>query len=214
MRFHRLVFVGLILLPLAGARAQTGVVPPRRVGITAGVNWSTFSSEGSDDLSRRTGFVGGVTMVIPTSPTLSIQPELLYTMKGAKMSALGVTQTAKLDYLEIPVLLRYDVPAVTRARPFVNGGLATAFKISCTFDATGGGLSGSADCDDPAIQGDELETFDFSVVLGGGIAFDVGGRVASIGVRYTRGLMSIGDDGSVRNRVLSVLASFEFPWRK
>jgi hypothetical protein len=209
-----LLFAGITLLPLlATAQAQTNVVPPRRFGVTAGLNSSTLA--GDDDLytSRRTAFIGGAFMVIPTTPTFSVQPELLFAMKGAKASEQGFTATLKLTYIEIPVLGRFDIPASGGVKPFVYAGPAISFNLSCSSAVSGPGIDASGECEDEDT-GESVKKIDYSGVIGGGLAFDVSGRTFTIGARYTHGFASLADEGAIKNRTISVLASLEFPWPK
>jgi hypothetical protein len=210
---NRLLCAALVILPLSTALAQSPVLPPQRFGITAGINSSTISGgDDGTDVSRRTGFMAGVFMVVPVTPTFSAQPEALFTMKGAKAEDAGFSATVKINYLEIPILGRFDIPATGGVKPFVYAGPAIAFKLSCSSEAHGAGISVSGDCKD--TNGDDAKTFDFSGVIGGGLAFAVGGRAFTIGARYTHGFSNIGEGSDSKNRTISALVSLEFPWPK
>jgi hypothetical protein len=157
--------------------------------------------------------IGGIFAVIPTTSTFSVQPEFLFTMKGAKTSEQGITGTLKLNYIEIPVLGRFDFSASGGVKPFVYAGPAISFNVSCSAEVSGSGISISEDCEDEDI-GESVKKIDYSGVIGGGLAFEVGGRAFAIGARYTHGFASIGENGDAKNRTLSLLASLEFPWPK
>ena len=208
-----LLAAGITMLPLFATHAQTTVVPPARIGVTLGVNSSTLSGDNDGETSRRTGVIGGAFAVIPTTPVFSVQPELLFTMKGAKTSEQGITGTLKLNYLEIPVLGRFDISAGSGVKPFVYAGPAISFNLSCTAQVSGSGINISGDCEDEDT-GESVKKVDYSGVIGGGLKFDVSGRAFAIGARYTHGFASIGDNGDAKNRTLSLLASLEFPWPK
>ncbi len=213
LRCHRLWFAGITLLPLfASAQAPSNTVPPRRIGVTLGINSSTLAGEDDGGVGRKIKPIAGAFLVLPATPTLSLQPEILYSGKGAKATELGITSSINLSYLEIPILGRFDIPATGGVTPFVYVGPAIAFKLSCSFSASVGDREVSEGCDDS--NGEGPKSLDYSAVVGGGLAFDVGGRAFTIGARYTHGLANIAEDGDAKNRTISVLASFEFPWPK
>jgi hypothetical protein len=183
------------------------------MGVTLGLNSSTLSGDNEGDVSRRTGVIGGIFVVIPATPMFSVQPELLFTMKGAKSSEEGITGTLKLNYLEIPVLGRLDMSASGGVKPFVYAGPAISFNLSCTAEVSGSGVNISGDCEDEET-GESVKKVDYSGVIGGGLAFDVSGRAFTIGARYTHGFASLAENGDIKNRTLSLLVSLELPWPK
>jgi hypothetical protein len=215
VRLHHCVYAAFVLGSTVGtAGAQSANLPPRRFGLTAGVNSSTIGGSDVGNASRRTGFMAGALIVIPVSPTFAIQPELLYTMKGATSNDVDVGSTFKMNYAEIPVLLRVDIPASGGTKPFFYGGPAVSFKVSCDIEATSQGSTVSASCDELESQGVKVKTVDYGVVVGGGLAFDVGGRAFTIGARYDHSLGKIVEDSDSKHRVISILATLEFPWAK
>lgn len=80
-------------------------------GIKAGINLANvngFNDPGTD-LSQRTGLIGGVFMTFGIAPVVAIQPEVLFSMQGTKLhfnDGVDSDATAKIDYIQIPVLLR------------------------------------------------------------------------------------------------------------
>jgi opacity protein-like surface antigen len=206
----------LLASPLfAVANAQAVAASNARVGIVAGVNWATIRGPDSEDPSNRMGFMGGVMLVSPLGTAVSIQPELLYTMKGAKVESLedNFTGTVKMNYIEVPVLLRLDLATSGGVRPFVYGGPAIAYKVGCSVELREGTTTINADCDtgpDPA----DFKSTDFSAVAGAGLAFNMAGRMASIGARYDYGLTKFSESSDVKHRVISIVGTLEFPWKR
>jgi hypothetical protein len=206
--------------PLLAAALVVGLALPASgqvgFGVKAGAN---FSSLGGDDVpsefGSRTGLVIGGFAQYPVSDLLTIQPELLYSQKGADFSGQVLGETVegslKLDYLEIPVLLRVNVPAgAPELRPTLHVGPTFAFEVSCKISFSGFGDSGTEDCDsdgDGGFAEDERRKFDLGLALGGGldIAFLTG--TLMIETRYTLGLQSLdtsSDPGDVKNRAWSI----------
>ena len=213
----------LVLLALAcSARAvvaQTAAAPSQ-FEILAGVNLAKLSSSEDDagDVKMRTGLVAGVGLIKPLAPSWSFQPELTYSMKGAKVSDAGFELTSKLSYLEVPLLLRYDIGSGSSdgVRPFIHAGPALALKLTCSFEGNDGTSNFSTGCDDENGDGG-AKTFDMGLMFGGGLAFRHMEHTFSIGVRYNLGLLNIAKDntgGDTKNRVLSIVGTFEWPWSK
>jgi hypothetical protein len=211
MRFSQ---VGALSLLLIGASTVNGQLPtpPRRFGITLGANSATFGGNDLGSVSRRTGLLAGVLAVMPISPTVSFEPEVDYTMKGANASdpsVPGFSGSLTMNYLQIPALMRFELAAATVGpKPFIYAGPAVAFKTSCTFEVHGQGVSDSSSCDD--AEGNVNST-DFSLIGGVGIAFNMGGRTVGLAARYDYSLSKVSSAADLKHRVLSILATLEFP---
>ncbi|MBS7254056.1 porin family protein [Flavobacterium branchiicola] len=88
-----------------------------KVGVKVGVNISTLTIDHSElNSSSKTGLTGGVMVEIPMAKKFALQPELLYSHQGVKTSFSDAdvtnsvfTSTIKLNYLNIPVMLKYYV---------------------------------------------------------------------------------------------------------
>lgn len=213
MRFCRLICVGLIATAgLGRAAAQSVASPQRRFGITAGVNSSMVASSHLGDASRRTGFTAGALLVFPVAPAFAIEPELLYTTKGYEVSGPDFSSTLKMSYVEIPVLLRVEVPASGGVKPLLYGGPAVSFKATCDVDSKFQGISMSTSCDPVQSDFAKIKTLDYGLVVGGGLEFDVAGKMITIGARYDHSFRTIAENSDVKHRVISVLATLEFPW--
>jgi hypothetical protein len=119
-----------------------------------------------------------------------------------------------MKYIEVPVLVRYEAAGSGGMRPFVLGGPAIALRASCDLEGIDAGVTVDISCDEAEAQGLKFKSVDYSLIVGGGVAFDVGGRGLSIGVRYDHSLSEVADNSNIKHRVLSIVATFEFPWMK
>jgi len=208
----------LAVLPFAEGRAQLEA-RPLRFGVTAGMNIAKLSGADGGIVDNRTGFLAGGLVVIPVGRNFAFQPEILFATKGAAASDSGFTGSMKLQYVEVPVILRLDVPTSGKIKPFAYAGPAFALKTGCAFEGSGGGVSASVDCDQLFGQigdpGDfSFRSADVGGLVGGGLAFDVGGRLFTVGARYEVGLVSIFQNDDAKNRVLSFLGTFEWPFHR
>ena len=153
-----------------------------QISALAGATFSTL--RGIDGLDSRTGWLGGLSIVLPSSGFLAFQPELLLVSKGAKGEDSG-TDGLKLDYLEVPLLFRLQLDVGTGVTPHVYAGPYLGYQISSKVE----GISG--DCDD--VPGVSTKTVDVGGAVGGGLSFDVGGALLTTGVRYSFGVSKVAD---------------------
>ena len=133
----------------------------------------------------------------------------------------GQTAEVGIDYVEIPVLLRWNFPLVrSRFRPYLQGGPAFGWRLDCgvmVSAASAGGAESESNCDDLNSENIEetLNSYETGLVLGGGVAAAVlSGRGAiSLDLRLTRGLsrLSEGMDGpDVRNQAFTAMLGYTF----
>ena len=214
-----------VFLP-AAVFAQTTTARPT-FGILLGTNIATISDAdqgigdlvgGAFDKKKRFGLNAGVFMTVPLSGMFSLQPEVHYAQNGVSIRSSAGNVSGidlKLDYLEIPVLLRMDVNGAGSAvHPILLAGASAAYRIKCALSATGSGTSVSTNCDAGADSEDPFKKADFSLVGGAGLAFTSMGRSLSLQVRYSHGLANIAsaksDVSKPTNRALGILLGIGF----
>src|SRR5689334_22875438 len=108
-------------------------------GVMAGAQFSTLSQdpEPTDvEFYYKTGIVAGGFLGIQLTDAVSLEPQVLFSQKGAKVEGTGgnddLEGKIKLNYVEVPVLLKLAFPvSMARATPFVFVGPAVGFKVSC-----------------------------------------------------------------------------------
>ena len=117
-----------------------------------------------------------------------IQPEILYTTKGAELEynsdiASG-TSKFKLGYVEVPLLVRFNL--TENFNIHVGGYASYLVNAKVTNDTEGGdGLDFDEDLD-----ADDFERFDAGLSAGIGVDFNP----VSVGLRYNYGLTTIGKE--------------------
>lgn len=174
----------LTIFNFSASQAQS----PLNFGLRGGLNFATLNTV--DGADSRTGLmVGGYFNIkVPLSP-ISIQPEVLYSQKGYEADG----GTIKLDYIEVPVLAKFDFVSSGPVTPGVYFGPYLGFNVNAEADS--GPFSGDIK--------DSIKDTDFGVVVGGGL--DV--SKLHIGIRYGAGLTKIfEDDSDGKNGVFSVVA--------
>jgi hypothetical protein len=76
-------------------------------GVKGGVNISNLHYNVNQPSDSKVAFNFGVLAHIHASKTWAIQPELIYSLEGAKETIANNTLTFNLNYLNVPVLLQY-----------------------------------------------------------------------------------------------------------
>lgn len=177
------------------------------LGIKGGINLATqrTSGDGGGDEKLKTlpAIVAGAFATFPLTSWLEFQPEVLYSVKGARAGIAGITSRVLIDYLEVPLLARVSRRGGAMGY-YIAGGPSAAFQMRARIRTK---FSGSTDEID---IGDEIERVDFGAAIGGGV--EIGSLV--IDGRYTHGLKDIdkdkSDDVKVTNRAVTITAGYRF----
>src|SRR4051812_17839583 len=204
---RRSIMLASALLITAGvstASAQAGMVPRTSFGVLGGVNFAKVSGNDVDGAKNRTGAVGGISLDFHLAPQVSLEIDGLYSQQGAKSDFDGDELTLKLDYVQVPVLLKYRFPTHTQVRPFLEVGPSVGFRIKC--DLTAG--SAKESCED--FFGEKAKSTDFGGTAGAGVGFKLGRQELSLAARYTMGFSKILSDTDAKNKVFTVLAGLSF----
>ncbi|MBV9494090.1 MAG: PorT family protein [Acidobacteria bacterium] len=190
----------------ASAQVFTGGT---RLELAAGWNFSNFSGDGS--MKHRTGLVAGVGVLHPIGNTgWSFEPQLAYSMKGAESDGAVGETTFKVDYVEVPVLFRYEFWADADSHPFFSLGATPAFQVGCRAHSESGAIALHRACSDDNL---DPHGFDVGLTGGGGFAFRYLNHLVTIGGRYNYGLVDVFRRGpNERNSVWSVVSTVDFPW--
>jgi outer membrane protein with beta-barrel domain len=199
MRSAVLAVVAVAVMTASSAAAQE-----MTYGVKGGVNFANLRFDDAEDTSfdDRIGLAAGGYVTIPLAGRLSVQPEVLFSQKGAKFDELGARGRLELDYLDVPVLMRYSFG---RWRGFhVFGGPSIGLKLKARAVAEFAGEEDETDI------GDDVETIDFGVAAGAGIEI---GRFTIDG-RYVLGLSNVNaveaEQAKIRTRVYAGMVGFRF----
>ncbi len=189
------VIAFLALSAFAEGEAVKGITAK---GFKAGLSMSTLTGD-IDGVKAKAGFAGGAFLTYNFSPAMAVQPEVIYCMKGVKAEVGDMK--LKLDYLVIPVLLKYDVPTQGKISPNIFAGPELGILLSAK--------KGDVDIKD------STESVDFGISFGAGIDFAMESGKITLDARYTVGLSNVakteeGDNTSVKNGTFMVLLGYGF----
>ena len=161
-RHHFLLLSGCAVCIPVVVSAQTSL------GIKGGLTYATLSNK-SPDFDNRTGFAAGIAIDM-RSGLIGIQPEVLYVQKGVTASGTPSGTSPKLDYVEVPVLLKLTL-GTPGLQPMVYAGPSAGFRLSCKVL--------EANCASGTVK-----STDWSAVLGGGVRIG-GNKGLSLEGRYS-----------------------------
>jgi hypothetical protein len=170
-------FAGLLALPQPAA---AGI----QFGIKAGGNMAKPTGLDAQDplatLKNKVGFTGGIFLAFNFGRVVTIQSEVLYTMKGAVYVALDDSYTDKLyaDYIEVPLLLKLKLPLPV-VQPFIFGGPTVGFKLQEKLESNG---------EEIPLGEALLKNNDYGAIFGAGLNL---GRNFQLDVRYSLGMQKV-----------------------
>lgn len=126
---------------------------------------------------------------------MSIQPELLYTSKGSKLTYDNLFGSGEfrfnLNYVELPVLA-----VINLAKNFnLQAGAYAGYLVNANIKK----LNNEGETSDIAdFNEDDFNRFDFGLV--GGLGLDI--QNFTIGARYNYGLKEVGNNDEIAGQVL------------
>ena len=218
MRITGLFVLTALIFTLAAVPARAQDESPLRFGLKLGLNISDFRGDdgiegGGELIDWKAGFCGGVFMSYAINDWFSVEPELLYSMKGMKLALMGVSVAWNLDYIEVPVLALFRLPFWNKVKPFAYTGPAIGFNVRSE-------ISAKYEDEEESVDLEEFtNTVDFSLVFGVGIYIPIAGHEIIFDVRYVPGFSNIYTDEfeeaagvSVEqfNDTISFLLGYEF----
>ena len=169
-------------------------------GIKGGVNFASVSGDETENMDGRTSFHLGGTAEIIISDAFSIQPELLYSGQGYRITEIpgidGMTFDikAKLDYLNLPVMAKYYLieGLSLEAGPQIGVLMRAQFKEEESRDVK-----------------DTFNSTDFALNFGAGYKLNSG---INFNLRYSLGLTDIPqqDDVDFKQSVFQISVGYNF----
>lgn len=184
----------------------------KEAGPKVALNISTLSGSRVTNLDSRSSFSIGGFIALRINENLIIQPELVYSSKGASTEVI-ITKVARgeltfrLRYFEMPILMKLLFLPRTKSAPSVVFGPYLATK-----------LSGQTQLEAPAEFADLISSgtadfatdhsFDLGLIIGGSVNVVLPKGKLIFEVRYLTGLTKI--EGNLTNRVFSFGLGYSF----
>lgn len=179
-----------------------------RVGIKGGLNVTNLWTDEVNDENPRYGFHVGVYTQLFESDIFAIQPEVLFSTKGAKYeddsNDFDGTLDFNLNYIDIPVLAVFKLGDAAE----IHVGPYFGYLLSAKAN-----IDGDIDFEEDDIDRDNFKSWDYGIAAG--IGFNVGS--VQIGARYNYGLQEIANSdeaefilGDAKNSNAQLYVSFNF----
>jgi len=193
-------FSVLLLLGTSQVQAQDNNPGPK-IGVKGGLNLAQLyvDQPNAEDEKMKVGYHFGVFGKIPVTNFLAIQPEVLYSNVGSKVTYGGSNLENlfgiepgevrfNLNYVQVPVALAVNIgPLNVHAGPYLSYLVSANVK-----DLKKSDLSST---DIQELKTKDFNRFDYGLV--GGIGFDV--QNVTVSARYNYGLREIGNTGLAGN---------------
>ncbi|MDV7187482.1 porin family protein [Lutibacter sp. TH_r2] len=176
-----ILIIAITVLTAINVNSQT------QFGVKTGLNIANLSGdlEGADS---RLGLNFGVFAEILISEKLIFQPELLYSMQGAKSDYSGEAYSNKVkfkyNYLNVPLIIKYYVVNNFAVEVGPQIGFLLSAKDDYTFNYGGEPTNEEYD------SKNDLKSIDFG--LNFGVSYTISKKI-SFGARYNVGLYNIDD---------------------
>lgn len=185
MKFFKLsmVLMTLAMVTLINTNTNSQNIS---MGIESGLNIANMSLTPNLNSSTKTGFMVGGFADIGVSRIVSIRPGLRYVTKGFTLTGNGFTLNEKMNYLEMPLLIKASIP-LKHVRPYFVAGPSLGINLSASQEISANGQ---------VVQTDDVsaswETIDFGLYFGSGFDFHVADNIDVFsGFGYTLGLTNV-----------------------
>jgi hypothetical protein len=177
----------LLILALMSADAKALSVVD--AGMKAGVAQTRMNFADYDRFDGRPGLTAGLFLTVELADRLAVQPQSLYVRRGGAYrnqsggpwGTLGEVELAefRLDYLEIPVLLRYDLLTDRSWMPVLLAGLAWGRLLSARYVQDGWSDTGW------------MRHHDWALLIGAGLERRTSGATWSLELLYRHALTGL-----------------------
>lgn len=182
-------------------------------GVKGGLNMANITgddvAEGGVDPSSKMGFGGGVFFNYAFTELFAVQVEALYMMKGATYEFEGESFDLKLDYIELPLLLKVTIPTEGKIKPAIFAGPTFGFIMSAKAPDEEG--------NEEDIK-DYIESMDIGILGGAEIGYQLEKGMIFLGASYEVGMQTIdkaeegGEADDVKNTNIGITLGYGFPF--
>lgn len=177
----------ITLVAIAVVAISTATFAQLQFGVKGGLNLANLSGDVSDT-KMKIGFMVGGFASYEVNEQLSVQPELMFSQAGCKYDIGSDTYKINLNYIVLPVMVKYSFGDIN-----LQAGPQIGFLLSAE--------------DDGEDIKDGMKSVDFGLNIGAGYQMDKIG----IEARYNLGLSNINDGtGEVKTNGIQILVSYKF----
>ncbi len=189
-----LFFAGVVVSTTSLAQVQFSL------GIKGGVNFANINvSDPQATWDGKTGFHGGAFALFKVT-AFAVQPELIFSQQGSKVSFNSQDINANFSYLNVPIMAKFYLPLG------LNLQLGPQFGFLTTAESDYNPVTGS-------VGNTDLKEYykNSDVSIGMGIGWDLPMKI-SIDARYNLGITEIEDNASLsqtKNQVFQISVGYK-----
>ena len=179
-------------------------------GKLIGENSSAAEIYGGGEKGSRIGIAAGAFAHLGISNIFAIEPQFLYSQKGGKYKdidpALNDRLILKIDYIEVPVIVRVYIPPIPVVKANVFGGGYFGLNTVADYKYKETGYVESGNIED--IVGVNAENIDYGLVFGAGAAYPISKVIVRLDLKYSLGkIWDSPPDDDIKNGVFSIIIS-------
>jgi hypothetical protein len=193
------VFVLGLLAGLSSAAQAQDV----SLGLKAGASYASFVGSQAGSVSGLFGFQGGAFANIGMSRMIAIQPEVLYSQKGAKAKNATDVYT-RLQYIDVPLALHVNADGL-----FFEAGPQVGFLLAA--DSKFGPVSTDVKSATNSVDFGYLAGLGYQRKTGPGIGLRYNGGFSNVPKAVTTGNTTV--QNNIRNSVFQLYLTYSFGGR-
>ena len=193
----------IIALALVALMSSTVFAEGLSLGFKGGLNLANWTGDDIDENKIKLCFGGGVFMNYPLTESISLQPELLFMMKGTKADDDDIDAGYRMTYIDIPILAKFAVPTEGAFTPCFFAGPFIALNLSAEM---------YMEDEDMDIK-DDIKSTDFGLMFGGGFDYAMGEGYLTFDARYALGLtdfVDVEEDVNIKNTGIMFMVGYGF----
>ena len=183
------------------------------LGIELGYSRASFSGRDAGGVKLHEGAVAGAYLSVNLGSNFTFRPALVLSTKGGATEVVAdsagnrVRLDLELVYIDAPIMLRTRFPLIKGTQMILSAGAVPGIRIGCATDVF-------AEDETPLLRtpcaAGALRPFDFGMIGGVGIGVPIERSFLALEVRLSQGLVSITDDGELRNRAATIVLTVPF----
>ncbi len=190
----------IVTLALVTFLSSTVLAGGLTLGFKGGLNLANVTGDDVEDNEMKLCFGGGVFINFPMCGLISLQPELLFMMKGMEFESY-IDAGVRMSYIDIPILAKFTIPTIGALSPNLFAGPYVGFNTSA--EVYVGDIVNDIK--------DQVKSTDFGLVLGGGLDYSIGVGELTFDARYALGLSSFddtADEDDVKNTGIMFMVGY------
>lgn len=183
------------------------------LGIELGYSRASFSGRDAGGVRLHEGAMAGAYLSVNLGSNFTFRPALVLSTKGGATDVVAdsagtlVKLDLELVYIDAPIMMRTRFPFIKGTQLILSAGAVPGVRIGCATDIFS--QDETPLLRTPCAAG-ALRDFDFGMLGGVGIGVPIERSFLALELRLSQGLVSIVNDGELRNRAATIVLTVPF----